>query len=33
MVAKNSAILLPAVVWKVDNAPNELGDIVKEISN
>lgn len=33
MVAKNLAVLVPAVMWKVENVPNELGDTVKEISN
>lgn len=33
MVAKNLAVLVPAIMWKVENVPNELGDLVKEISN
>ena len=24
---------MPAIRWKVENVPNELGDLVKEISN
>ena len=33
MVAKNLAVLVPAVMWKVENVPNELGETVQEISN
>ena len=33
VVAKNLAVLVPAIMWKVENVPNELGDLVKEISN
>lgn len=33
VVAKYLAILVPAVMWKIKNVPNELGDTVKEISN
>lgn len=33
VAAKTLAPWLPAVMWKVENIPNELGDIVKEISN
>lgn len=30
-MAKNLAILSSAVMWKVENVPNELADAVKEI--
>lgn len=33
VVAKKLAVLVPAIMWKVENVPNELGEWVKEISN
>ena len=33
VVAKNLAVLVPAVMWKVEDVPNELGETVQEISN
>lgn len=33
VAAKTLATWLPAVMWKVENILNELGDIVKEISS
>lgn len=31
-VTESLATLLPAITWKIENVPHELGDLAKEIS-